>query len=244
MHRTEYVEAGASATDDRRPNQRMIDRVCDGDNPFDAIVIHSYSRFFRDAFCLELYVGKLAEHGVKLVSITQELGDDPAQIMMRQVISLLAKAFGTARPRFGYRVIAVERRGSRIKKTLAVDLVEAEIVRLIFKLYLEVTVVPVPWVSNQSPFAQRARAEPAEEPAGASVHPTRCSAIQSMLGACGSTGWRLVPVGARVRLSMWWRKCRPQRSPRLRGGAESAQGTNPRMTAPRVDKLTRLSQRI
>jgi Resolvase, N terminal domain len=50
--------------------------------------VHSFSRFFRDAFGLEFYVRKLAKHGVRLVSITQELGDDPAQVMMRQVIAL------------------------------------------------------------------------------------------------------------------------------------------------------------
>jgi integrase len=33
-------------------------------------------------------VREFAKHGVKLVSITQELGDDPAQVMMRQVIAL------------------------------------------------------------------------------------------------------------------------------------------------------------
>ena len=85
----EYVEPGASATDDKRPEfQRMIERACDGENAFDVIVVHSFSRFFRDAFGLEFYVRKLAKHGVRLVSITQELGDDPAQVMMRQVIAL------------------------------------------------------------------------------------------------------------------------------------------------------------
>jgi len=44
--------------------------------------MHSFSRFFRDALGLEFYVRKLAKHNVKLVSITQELGDDPAQVMM------------------------------------------------------------------------------------------------------------------------------------------------------------------
>jgi site-specific DNA recombinase len=84
-----YIEPGASATDDKRPEfQRMIERACDGEHAFEMIVVHSYSRFFRDAFGLEYYVRKLAKHGVKLVSITQELGDDPAQVMMRQVIAL------------------------------------------------------------------------------------------------------------------------------------------------------------
>lgn len=35
--------------DDNRPElQRMIERATDGDHPFDVIVVHSYSRFFRD----------------------------------------------------------------------------------------------------------------------------------------------------------------------------------------------------
>jgi len=34
-----YVEPGASATDDKRPEfQRMIERTCDGESAFDVIV--------------------------------------------------------------------------------------------------------------------------------------------------------------------------------------------------------------
>lgn len=152
----EYVEPGASAMDDKRPEfQRMIERACDGDNPYDVIIVHSYSRFFRDAFGLEFYVRKLAKHGVKLVSMTQELGDDPAQVMMRQVISLFdeyqskenakhvlrsmkenaRQGFwnGSTAP-FGYRTVEVEKRGARVKKRLEIDPVEAEQVQFIFKL--------------------------------------------------------------------------------------------------------------
>jgi site-specific DNA recombinase len=43
----EFVEPGASATDDRRPIfQQMIERACDGEHAFDVIAVHSYSRFF------------------------------------------------------------------------------------------------------------------------------------------------------------------------------------------------------
>jgi DNA invertase Pin-like site-specific DNA recombinase len=153
-----YVEPGASATDDKRAEfQRMIERTCDGEHAFDLIVVHSYSRFFRDAFGLEFYMRKLAKQGVKLVSITQELGEDPAQVMMRQVIALFDEYqskenakhvlramkenarqgfWNGARPPFGYRTVEAERRGARIKKKLVVDDVEAETVRLIFKLFL------------------------------------------------------------------------------------------------------------
>lgn len=156
-----FIESGASATDDKRPEfQSMIDRACDGEHPVDAIVVHSYSRFFRDAFGQEFYLRKLAKNGVKLISITQELGDetDPAQVMMRKVIALFDEYqskenakhvlrsmkenarqgfWNGSRPPFGYMAVEVERRGSRIKKKLAVDLVEAEVVRLIFRLFLD-----------------------------------------------------------------------------------------------------------
>lgn len=154
---SEYVDAGASGMEeDRTEFQRMIERACDDDHPFDVIVVHSFSRFFRDAFGLEMYVRRLAKHGVRLVSITQELGDDPAQVMMRQIIALfdeyqsrenskhvLRAMKENARQGFyngspiplGYAVEEVEKRGARIKKRLCVDAVEAETVKTIFKLY-------------------------------------------------------------------------------------------------------------
>ncbi|MCE4570143.1 recombinase family protein [Caballeronia sp. CLC5] len=55
---------------------------------FDVVVVHSFSRFFRDQFQFEFYVRKLAKNGVQLVSITQVLGDDPAGEMMRRIMTL------------------------------------------------------------------------------------------------------------------------------------------------------------
>jgi site-specific DNA recombinase len=155
----QYIEPGASATDDKRPEfQRMIERACDGERAFDLIVVHSYSRFFRDAFGLEFYVRKLAKHNVKLVSITQELGEDPAQVMMRQVIALFDEYqskenakhvmralkenarqgfWNGSTPPYGFKTIEAGKRGARIKKKLDVDPVEAETVRLVFRLFLE-----------------------------------------------------------------------------------------------------------
>lgn len=74
----EFEERGASATDDKRPVfQEMVDAASQPDHPFDVIVVHSYSRFFRDAFQLEFYLRRLQKNGVGVVSITQETGDDP-----------------------------------------------------------------------------------------------------------------------------------------------------------------------
>ncbi len=49
-----YIEPGLSATDDRRPEfQRMIDAATTKPPAFDVILVHSFSRFFRDQFQLE-----------------------------------------------------------------------------------------------------------------------------------------------------------------------------------------------
>ena len=84
-----YVEPGASATNDRRPEfQRMIEAGTSKPAAFDVVIVHSFSRFFRDHFELEFYVRKLAKNGVRLLSITQEMGDDPMHVMMRQIMAL------------------------------------------------------------------------------------------------------------------------------------------------------------
>jgi site-specific DNA recombinase len=156
----EFVEAGASASDDRRPVfQQMIERACDGENAFDVIVVHSYSRFFREAFEQEFYLRKLAKHKVRVVSITQPVGDEnePVHAMMRKVIALfdeyqskenakhvIRSMKENARQGFwngataplGYKVVEAEKRGTKVKKKLDINPVEAECVRLIYKLYL------------------------------------------------------------------------------------------------------------
>lgn len=83
----EFVESGASATDDRRPIfQQMIERACDGEN---VIIVHSYSRFLHEAFEREFYLRKLARHKVRVVSFTQPGGDEnePVHAMMSKVIA-------------------------------------------------------------------------------------------------------------------------------------------------------------
>lgn len=154
-----FVEPGASATNDRRPEfQRMIEAGTSKPAPFDIVVVHSFSRFFRDHFELEFYVRKLAKNGVKLVSITQEMGDDPMHVMMRQIMALFdeyqSKENGKhvmralkenarqgfwngALPPIGYRIVAAEQRGAKTKKKLEIDPLHADTVRLIYRLALE-----------------------------------------------------------------------------------------------------------
>jgi site-specific DNA recombinase len=154
----EYIEDGASATSDRRPVfQAMIAEACSNPAPFEAVVVHSLSRFFRDAIEFGLYERKLAKHGVKLISISQQTSDDSAGILARRIFSVfdefqslengkhtLRSMIENARqgywngapPPYGYRARACEAKGRHgQKKRLEVDPAEAEVVRLIYDLY-------------------------------------------------------------------------------------------------------------
>jgi DNA invertase Pin-like site-specific DNA recombinase len=155
----EFVEPGASATDDRRPVfQRMLEAAREPDRRFDVILVHAFSRFYRNGAEMELTIRSLRKLGVEVVSVTQPTGDDPSQELMRQIIGIFdeytsrengknvtrsmresAKQgfWNGSTPPLGYRIVEAERRGAKIKKKLEVDPVEAETVRLIFKLYLE-----------------------------------------------------------------------------------------------------------
>ncbi len=107
---------------------------------------------------MEFAIRKLRKHGVELVSATQPMGDDPSQILVRQIIGAFdehtsreiskntkramvesAKQgfWNGATPPLGYKIIEAERRGQKIKKKLDVDAVDAETVKLIYRLYLE-----------------------------------------------------------------------------------------------------------
>jgi site-specific DNA recombinase len=136
----------------------MIEAARSKPAPFDVVVVHSFSRFFRDDFELEFYVRKLAKNGVKLVSITQEMGDDPMHVMMRQIMALFDEYqskenakhvlralkenarqgfWNGSLPPIGYRVVAAEQRGAKVKKKLEIDPLHADTVRLIYRLALE-----------------------------------------------------------------------------------------------------------
>src|SRR3982075_1015411 len=152
----EFVEPANTATDDRRPAfQAMIDAALVKPPGFTIIIVHSFSRFFRDQFQFEFYGRKLAKNGVRLISITQDLGDDPMSVMMRQIMTLFDEYqskenakhtlramkenarqgfWNGALPPIGYRIVeAAEQRGNRTKKSLEIDPIQAETVRSIFR---------------------------------------------------------------------------------------------------------------
>ena len=153
-----YIDPGASARDDKRPEfQRMIEDVKSKAVSADFILVHSFSRFFRESFGSAFYSRELAKHGVQVASMTQEIGDGAQGELMRQVLSsfdeynsaetakhvsrsMLENAkrgyWNGSQPPFGYRTYIAEMIGVKAKKKLEIDPKEAEIVKLIFQLYV------------------------------------------------------------------------------------------------------------
>ena len=85
----EYVEPGASATDDKRPVfQTMVADALLKPAPYQAILVHSLSRFFRDLVLAAMYERKLQKAGVSVISITQQMQNDPSGEMQRRMIML------------------------------------------------------------------------------------------------------------------------------------------------------------
>jgi len=107
---------------------------------------------------------------VRLISITQDLGDDPMSVMMRQIMTLFdeyqSKENGKhtlramkenarqgfwngARPPIGYRIVGAGQRGTKVKKKLEIDPIQAETVRRIYRMALN-------GVGNNGPMGLKA----------------------------------------------------------------------------------------
>ncbi len=156
----EYIEPGASAKDDKRPVfGQMIREATLCPSPFQAIIVHSQSRFYRDAIEFGLHERKLNEAQVRLISITQPTTDDPNGELIRRIFSFCdeyqsketskhtarsmienAKQgyFNGSKPPFGYQAIETETIGNRgrRKKKLIIDETEAETARRVYELYV------------------------------------------------------------------------------------------------------------
>jgi DNA invertase Pin-like site-specific DNA recombinase len=95
--------------------------------PFDVVMVHSFRRFFRDHPAVASCVRTRARNGVRLFSITQEMGDEPMHRMMRQIIALFDQYQSQENTKHAMR-------GAKVKKRLELGPLHAETVRLIYRL--------------------------------------------------------------------------------------------------------------
>lgn len=137
----------------------MIHNAMQKPQAFEAIIIHSLSRFFRDGIEFGVYERKLIKNKVKVISITQPTSDDAGGEMMRRIINMFDEHqskenskhtsramkenarqgfFNGSKPPYGYLAASTEADGchGRRKKKLEINEVEASVVRMIYDLYL------------------------------------------------------------------------------------------------------------
>ncbi len=154
----QFVDAGKSATTDNRPEfQAMLAEACSPSKPFDVVLVHSQSRFARNTLDLLTNEKRLNKAGVSLVSITQDFGNGNEAQMMRTMMgvfdeynskenakhtsrSMIENAkegfWNGSKPPLGYRTYVAEVRGKKEKKRVEIEPQGAELVHLIFKLYV------------------------------------------------------------------------------------------------------------
>jgi site-specific DNA recombinase len=153
----EYVDTG-SATDDRnRPAfRRMLAAASANPRPFDVVIVHAYNRWYRNGPVSEMLIRDLEKRGIVIESTTQQMSNDPSSMIGRQIVGIFDEYssiqnsinvkrgmdqnatqgfWNGARPPLGYRSYTAEIRGNKHKKKLEIEPKEAELVRLMFKLY-------------------------------------------------------------------------------------------------------------
>jgi len=155
-----FIEAGASARDEHRPEfQRMVASALGKDKPFDVVMTLTTSRFFRDATKARVYKHKLESRGVRVLAIHQEVSDDPMGKVMEGIFELIDQyesdmnGFHTLRAMqenarqgffngssipYGYKLLESEKAGRKgNKKKLVINPEEAAVVRMAYELYVQ-----------------------------------------------------------------------------------------------------------
>lgn len=82
-------EAQTGKNDNRDDFQNMITQVLKGYIKCDAILVHKFNRFARNKYDSALYKKKLADIGVKVISVTQKIDDTPEGQMLESFIEAM-----------------------------------------------------------------------------------------------------------------------------------------------------------
>jgi len=154
----EYAEQGHSGRDPHRPEfRRMLGDVLAPDSDVGVIVVHHTSRFTRDATEARLVKRRLRKAGVRVLSVCQELHDDPignfveglfecfdqyeSEINGARTSAALREElrqgfFPGSRPPFGFTTVPVELRPGVTRRRLVPHETESRVVRELFHLYV------------------------------------------------------------------------------------------------------------
>ena len=154
----EYLESGCSGTDiNRKAFRQMLEDVLRPGSDIGTIVVHHTSRFTRNATQARVVKEQLRKKGVKVVSVCQDLNDDPIGQLIEGIFECIDQYesevngmrtaaamreavrqgfFPGAIPPDGFKAEKVEVRPALVRSVLVVNHDEAAIVRELFRLYV------------------------------------------------------------------------------------------------------------
>ena len=144
-----YIDEARSATNDDRPQfkQMLLDSK---KHEFQFIIVHKMARFARNRYDSAIHKNELKKNRVQLLSVLEKLDGSPESIMMESIIEGMAEYYSVnlsrevmkgmkenalkclhtgGKPPLGYDV-------DPVTKKYIINEDEAEIVRLIFKMYV------------------------------------------------------------------------------------------------------------
>ena len=142
-----YIDRAYSATSDRRPEfQRMIKDS--SKRLFDMVLVWKLDRFSRNRYDSAIYKSKLKKNGVRVVSVTENISDNPEGILMESILEGYAEYYSAElgqKVKRGMRETAAKGRitghvpfGYKVSEnnTYEVDPVNAYAVKKIFEMYV------------------------------------------------------------------------------------------------------------
>lgn len=91
----EFIEKGKSAkTDDRPEFQRMIAITKKSNCSFKAIVVHKFDRFSRKRDDHVIYKALLSQHGIKVISVTEQTeAETPQDMLLEGMLEVVSEFF-------------------------------------------------------------------------------------------------------------------------------------------------------
>jgi len=142
-----YQDEAVSATTDQR--EQFLQMIHDSKSGiFDLIIVHKLDRFARNRYDSAFYKNELKKHGVRIISVLEQLDDSPESVILESVLEGLAEYYSknlAREVRKGLNENALKALhnggvaplGFNVNKdqTYSINPTEAQAVRLIFEMY-------------------------------------------------------------------------------------------------------------
>ena len=89
-----YIDEAQSAkTDDRISFQQLMSDIKSGNIKIDAVIVHKGDRFARNRYDAAIYKNFLKQHHIRLLSVTENLQDNPESVILESVLEGMAEYY-------------------------------------------------------------------------------------------------------------------------------------------------------